>query len=59
MADAVLDGLTEGQVAMGVDIGAAETPDEPALRMSAALAPAVDEVAPAVDEAAAEQPVEG
>ena len=59
VADAVLDGLTEGQVAMGVDIGAAETPDEPALRMSAALAPAVDEVAPAVDEAAAEQPVEG
>ncbi|MGH7016829.1 MAG: 30S ribosomal protein S2, partial [Caulobacteraceae bacterium] len=32
LADAVLDGLTEGQVAMGVDIGAAETPLEPALR---------------------------
>jgi small subunit ribosomal protein S2 len=39
VADAVLDGLTEGQVAMGVDIGAAETPDEPALRMSAAAEP--------------------
>ena len=36
MADAVLDGLTEGQVAMGVDIGASEAPVEPALRMSAA-----------------------
>jgi small subunit ribosomal protein S2 len=37
IADAVLDGLTEGQVAMGVDIGAAEAPDEPALRMTASL----------------------
>src|SRR5471030_1798599 len=36
VADAVLDGLTEGQVAMGVDIGAAEAPVEPALRMTAA-----------------------
>jgi small subunit ribosomal protein S2 len=32
MADAVLDGLTEGQAAMGVDIGAAENPVEPALQ---------------------------
>jgi small subunit ribosomal protein S2 len=32
MADSVLDGLTEGQAAMGVDIGAAEEPVEPALR---------------------------
>jgi small subunit ribosomal protein S2 len=32
MADSVLDGLTEGQAAMGVDIGAAEEPAEPALR---------------------------
>ncbi len=59
VADAVLDGLTEGQVAMGVDIGAAETPDEPALRMSAALAPAEEEAAPAVEQAEVEQPVEG
>ena len=59
VADAVLDGLTEGQVAMGVDIGAAETPDEPALRMSAALAPAEEEAAPAVEQAGVEQPVEG
>ena len=59
VADAVLDGLTEGQVAMGVAIGAAETPDEPALRMTAALAPAEEEVAPVVEGAEVEQPVEG
>ena len=34
VADAVLDGLTEGQAALGVDIGAAEAPIEPALRRS-------------------------
>ncbi|HUZ13493.1 MAG TPA: 30S ribosomal protein S2 [Caulobacteraceae bacterium] len=38
VADAVLDGLTEGQAAMGVDIGAAEAPVEPALRRRAAQA---------------------
>src|ERR1700756_459406 len=32
VADAVLDGLTEGQASMGVDIGASEAPVEPALR---------------------------
>ena len=37
VADAVLDGLTEGQMAMGIDIGASEAPMEPALRMSAAI----------------------
>jgi small subunit ribosomal protein S2 len=36
VADAVLDGLAEGQAALGVDIGAAETPVEPALRRKAA-----------------------
>src|SRR5438105_2053922 len=41
IADAVLDGLTEGQAAMGVDLGAAEAPTEPALaRAEAAPAPA-------------------
>ena len=35
VADAVLDGLTEGQAAMGVDVGAAEAPEEPALRATA------------------------
>src|SRR5882724_1958192 len=43
-ADAVLDGLTEGQAGMGVDIGASEAPVEPALRMSSAQPAA--EVAP-------------
>jgi len=50
MADAVLDGLTEGQVAMGVDIGAAEAPVEPALRMSAAADPGEATHAPAAPE---------
>jgi len=51
VADAVLDGLTEGQVAMGVDIGAAEAPLEPALRMSAAMEPeGVETDAPAEPE---------
>ncbi len=40
VADAVLDGLTEGQAAMGVDIGSAEAPVEPALRKRAAQAAA-------------------
>ena len=35
VAAAVLDGLTEGQAAMGVDIGAAEAPVEPVLRAKA------------------------
>jgi small subunit ribosomal protein S2 len=38
VADAVLDGLTEGQVSMGVDIGASAAPEEPALRRTAAMA---------------------
>ena len=32
VADSVLDGLAEGQVALGVDIGAAEQPIEPTMR---------------------------
>ncbi len=36
IADSVLDGLAEGQVALGVDIGAAEAPVEPTLRRKAA-----------------------
>jgi small subunit ribosomal protein S2 len=49
MADSVLDGLTEGQAAMGVDIGAAEAPVEPALRTKAAkAAPAAEEAEPAI-----------
>ncbi len=49
VADAVLDGLTEGQVAMGVDIGASEAPVEPALRKKAAN-PAPETEAPAAPE---------
>ena len=36
VADSVIDGLAAGQSSMGVDLGAAETPVEPALRASAA-----------------------
>ena len=59
VADAVLDGLTEGQAGMGVDIGAAEAPVEPALRRSsakaAAAAPAPEpEPAPELEPAVAE-----
>src|SRR5579885_1995655 len=44
VADAVLDGLTEGQAAIGVDIGASEAPpSEPALRKRAAKAAAEPE----------------
>ena len=46
VADSVLDGLTEGQAALGVDIGAAEAPVEPSLRRSNARA-AVAAAAPA------------
>ena len=45
IADAVLDGLTEGQVAMGVDIGASEAPVEPALRKSVANEAPAEEAA--------------
>jgi len=44
MADAILDGMTEGAVASGVDIGAAENPVEMAI---AEPAPAAVEAAPA------------
>ena len=40
VADSVLDGLTEGQAAMGVDIGAQEAPVEPSLRRKDARAKA-------------------
>lgn len=45
LADAILDGLTQGQVASGVDIGAAAHPVEPALKEVPA-APAQPEPAP-------------
>jgi small subunit ribosomal protein S2 len=58
MADSVLDGLTEGQAAMGVDIGAAEEPVEPSLR-AATPEPAVETPEPepkAVAEASEPEP---
>ena len=55
MADAILDGLTAGQVASGVDLGASETPMEPVLAQTAAAETPAAPAAPA--EAAA--PAEG
>jgi len=58
MADAVLDGMTEGAIAAGVDIGAAENPVETALEVDvveaapAKEAPAPAKEAPAKEEAA-------
>jgi small subunit ribosomal protein S2 len=49
VADAVLDGLTEGQAAMGVDLGAAETPVEPVLRTRAAKEARQSKEPPAVE----------
>jgi small subunit ribosomal protein S2 len=46
VADAVLDGLTEGQAGLGVDIGASEAPSEPALRRTAAQPVAAAPVEP-------------
>jgi small subunit ribosomal protein S2 len=51
VGDAVLDGLTEGQVVMGVDIGAAAAPVETALRTRAAPEPAASESGPETVEA--------
>jgi len=58
VADSVLDGLTEGQVGMGVDIGASEAPVEPALRRSSArAAAAVAAPTPEPEPEAAPEPV--
>ena len=46
IADAVLDGLAAGQASMGVDLGAAVNPTEPALRKSKAKAAPTAEPAP-------------
>ncbi len=56
VADTVLDGLAAGQAAMGVDLGAAERPVEPALKSTAAeQADAGEAAAPVVDEELAAQ----
>ena len=46
IADSVLDGLAEGQVALGVDIGASEAPVEPVLRRKAAAPEAAPDAVP-------------
>ncbi|MDP3660595.1 30S ribosomal protein S2 [Phenylobacterium sp.] len=51
MADAVLDGLAAGQAASGVDLGALETPVEPALARSEAAADPQAEQTPAAEPA--------
>ena len=40
IADAVLDGLAQGQASLGVDLGASEEPSEPVLKMVAEAEPA-------------------
>ena len=53
IADAVLDGMTEAQANVGVDLGAAENPMEMAMAAKAETAPApAAEPAPAVEVAA-------
>jgi small subunit ribosomal protein S2 len=54
IADSVLDGLAQGQAALGVDLGAAETPSEPVLKMISE--PDAAPAAP-VEVASAEAPV--
>jgi small subunit ribosomal protein S2 len=57
MADSILDGLAAGQAAAGVDLGAAETPNEPALAKAAAAEPEPEpETAAAPVEAEAAEP---
>ena len=56
MADAVLDGMTEGAIAAGVDIGAAENPVETALEADMVeAAPVVEAPAPVVEAPAKEE----
>ncbi|MDR3507755.1 MAG: 30S ribosomal protein S2 [Caulobacteraceae bacterium] len=53
IADAVLDGLAQGQAALGVDLGASEAPSEPVLSLASDVAPAAE--AEPVVEAVAEE----
>jgi small subunit ribosomal protein S2 len=64
IADSVIDGLAEGQASLGVDLGAAEAPSEPALRAMdaetpAPVDPAVEAVTEAAIDAVAEEPAVG
>ena len=58
IADAVIDGLSQGQVASGVDIGASEAPTEPALREPVQTQPAQSEPAQRTEEALDAVPTE-
>jgi small subunit ribosomal protein S2 len=51
MADSILDGLAAGQAASGVDLGALETPVEPALARTEAVETAAEPAAAASSEA--------
>jgi small subunit ribosomal protein S2 len=53
MADSILDGLAAGQAASGVDLGALETPVEPALARTEAVETAAEPAAEPAAEAAA------
>ncbi|MEA1942856.1 MAG: 30S ribosomal protein S2 [Pseudomonadota bacterium] len=56
IADAVLDGMADSQLAMGVDIGESEAPVEAIVEETAAAEEAPAEEAPKADEAEAEKP---
>ncbi|WP_366523774.1 30S ribosomal protein S2 [uncultured Algimonas sp.] len=57
MADAVLDGMTEAAAAVGMDLGAAENPEEMALELADTV-PAEEEAVAAEIAEAASEPVE-
>jgi small subunit ribosomal protein S2 len=56
IADAVLDGMADSQLAMGVDIGEAEAPVEAIVEETAAAEEAPAEEAPKAEDAEAEKP---
>jgi small subunit ribosomal protein S2 len=59
MADSILDGLAAGQAASGVDLGALETPVEPALARTEAVEAVAEPVAEPAAEASSEAGEEG
>jgi small subunit ribosomal protein S2 len=59
MADSILDGLAAGQSAAGVDLGASESPMEPALAREAAPQPAAEPEVSAPEAAALEAEMTG
>jgi small subunit ribosomal protein S2 len=59
MADSILDGLAAGQAASGVDLGALETPVEPALARTEAVEAVAEPAAEPAAEASSEAGEEG